>query len=184
VAKNEFLLQHPAAGPAPSEKSGYELHLNLGAIQGESASSAHPNEIELSGFSWGISNSPVNTQNGSIKGGKVSMTEVTVTKPVDKSSVQLMKASATGQIIQKAVITWSKSTGGSKPEDFITITLQGVLVSSVQQSSAQGIAGMGTETITLSFDQVAVDYKVQGKDGLLTSAGSMGYNLAQGKASS
>ena len=40
---------------------------------------------------------------------------------------------------------------------------------------------MGTETVTLSFDQVAVDYKVQGKDGLLTSAGSMGYNLAQGK---
>lgn len=184
MAKNEFVLQHPAAGAAPSEKGGYELHLNLGAIQGESASSAHPNEIELSSFSWGVSNSPVNTQTGSIKGGKVSMTEVTVTKPMDKSSVQLLKASATGQIIPKATITWSKSTGGKNPEDFITITLQGVLVSSVQQSSVHGIGGMGTEAVTLSFDQVSVDYKVQGKDGLLTSAGSMGYNLAQGKASS
>ena len=41
---------------------------------------------------------------------------------------------------------------------------------------------MGTETVTLSFDSVTVDYKVQGKDGLLTSAGSMFYDLAKGKA--
>jgi type VI secretion system Hcp family effector len=110
------------------------------------------------------------------------MTEVTVTKPFDKASVQLLKASATGQIFKTAKITWSKSTGGKKPEDFITITLIGVLVSSVQQTSERGGEGMGTETVTLSFDSVTVDYKVQGKDGLLTSAGSMFYDLAKGKA--
>ena len=184
MVKGEFPTQHSLAASGSDAKGGYEIHLSLGTIQGESSSSAHPNEIELDSFSWGVTNSPVNTQNGTIKGGKVSVTEVTVTKPLDKSSIQLLKASTTGQVLPKATITWSKATGGKKPEDFITITLQGVLVSSVQQSSAHSLAGMGMETITLSFDQVSVDYKVQGKDGLLTSAGSMGYNLAQGKATS
>ncbi len=158
-----------------------EIHLDLAGIQGESSSTAHPNEIEISSFSWGVSNSPVNTGSGAIKGGKVSITEVTVTKFFDKASVQLLKASANGQIFKSAKITWSKSTGGKKPEDFITITLQGVLISSIQQSSSRTGEGMGMETVTLSFDAVTVDYKVQGKDGLLTSAGSMAYDLAKGR---
>lgn len=171
----------PVAAMSTAE-SGYEIHLDLASIQGESFSAAHPNEIEISSFQWGISNSPVNTVTGFIKGGKVSMTEVTVTKSVDKSSVQLLKASATGQILKSAKITWSKSTGGKKPEDFITITLTGVLVSSVQQTSSRHGEGMGTETVTLSFDKVNVDYKVQDKTGLLISAGQMAYDLAQGKS--
>ena len=94
-----------------------------------------------------------------------------------------MKAAATGQILKTAKITWSKSTGGKKPEDFITITLSGVLVSSVQQSSSRSGEGMGTESVTLSFDKVNVDYKTQEKTGLLISAGQMAYDLAQGKSS-
>jgi len=85
-------------GATPGVVSGYEIHLDLASIQGESLSAAHPNEIELTSFSWGVSNSPVNTSTGLVKGGKVSMTEVTVTKFIDKASVQLLKASATGQI--------------------------------------------------------------------------------------
>jgi type VI secretion system secreted protein Hcp len=164
-------------------ESGYEIHLDLASIQGESISAVHPNEIEISSFQWGISNSPVNTSAGLIKGGKVSMTEITVTKAIDKASVQLLKASATGQILKGARITWSKSTGGKKPEDFITITLTGVLVSSVQQTSSRSGEGMGTETVTLSFDKVNIDYKVQDKTGLLISAGQMAYDLALGKSS-
>src|SRR5208282_2486942 len=142
----------PVSGGQAAD-SGVEIHLDLGSIQGESLSSTHPNEIEVSSFSWGVSNSLVNTQSGGIKGGKVSMSEVTVTKYFDKASVQLLKASASGQILATAKITWSKSTGGKKPEDFITITLSGVLITSVQQSSTRGGTGMGTESITLSFQK-------------------------------
>jgi len=159
----------------------FEIHLDLGSIHGESSSTAHSNGIEISSFSWGVSNSPVNTGTGAIKGGKVSMTEITLTKFFDKASVQLLKAAATGQIIKTAKITWSKSTGGKKPEDFITITLSGVLVSSVQQSSSRSGEGMGTESVTLCFDKVNVDYKTQERTGLLISAGQMSYDLALGK---
>jgi type VI secretion system secreted protein Hcp len=168
-------------GDVPAAGSAYEIHLDLGSIQGESSSTAHPNEIEIGSFSWGVSNSPVNTGGGFVKGGKVSMTEITVTKFFDKASVQLLKAAATGQILKTAKITWSKSTGGKKPEDFMTITLTGVLISSIQQSSSRGGEGMGTESVTLCFDKVNVDYKTQERTGLLISAGQMSYDLALGK---
>jgi type VI protein secretion system component Hcp len=85
-------------------------------------------------------------------------------------------------VLKTAKITWSKSTGAKKLEDFLTITLSGVLISSVQQSSARSGTGMGSETITLSFDSINVDYKIQDKSGLLTAAGQMGYNLAKGQS--
>jgi type VI secretion system secreted protein Hcp len=161
--------------------SGVEIHLDLVSIQGESSSSAHPNEIEVRSFSWGVSNSPVNTQSGSVKGGKVSMREITITKNFDKSSAQVLKAISSGQIFKTAKITWSKSTGGKRPEDFIIVTLTGVLITSVEQSSSRNGEGMGTESITLAFDKISIDYKTQDKTGLLISAGQMFYDLAQGK---
>ena len=172
----------PVAG-IPSTGSGVDIHLDLGSIPGESQSSVHKDEIEISSFQWQVSNSPVNTKDGVTKGGRVSMTEITLTKFFDKASVQLLKAAATGQIFKTAKITWSKSTGGKTPEDFLTITLTGALITSIQQNSSRTGEGMGTETIALSFDKVSMDYKVQGKSGLLTSAGQMAYDLAQGRAS-
>ncbi|MGD1101859.1 MAG: type VI secretion system tube protein Hcp [Terriglobia bacterium] len=167
----------------PAIRSGVEIHLDLASIQGESLSLAHKDEIEISSFQWGVSNSPVNTKDGATKGGRVSMTEITVTKFFDKASVQLVKAAATGQILKTAKISWSKSTGDKAPEDFLTITLAGVLITSVQQSSSRSGEGMGSETVTLAFDKISMDYKVQSKSGLLTSAAQMAYDLAQGKMS-
>jgi type VI secretion system secreted protein Hcp len=165
-------------GHSQSTANAYEMHLDLGSIQGESSSTAHPNEIELSGFSWGL------TRGGNVSdtSGKVSMTEVTVTKFIDKSSVQLVRAACMNQVFKTAKISWSKSTGGKKPEDFMVYTLTRVLVAAVNQSAAHGGQGMGTETVTLSFDKIGIDYKQHGKDGLMTSAGEVEYDLARAKS--
>jgi type VI protein secretion system component Hcp len=40
---------------------------------------------------------------------------------------------------------------------------------------------VGRETLTLSFDKVNYDYKEQGKNGIMTSAGQMTYDLALSK---
>jgi type VI secretion system secreted protein Hcp len=167
--------------PVGGTVSTVEIHLDLVSIQGESLSSAHLNEIEVDSFSWGVSNSAVNTQSGGIKGGKVSMKEITVTKNFDKSSPGVLKAVAAGQVFKTAKISWSKSTGGKRPEDFVVIVLTGVLITSVVQNSERTGEGMGTETITLAYDKISMDYKWQDKTGLLISAGQMAYDLAQGK---
>ena len=102
--------------PDPSSQSGYEVHLNLGSVQGESSSKAHLNEIEVISFSWGLSNSAVRSaQGGTTKGGKVSIDEITVVKHTDKSTPLLVNAVASCQTFPTATISLSKSTGGKKP---------------------------------------------------------------------
>jgi type VI secretion system secreted protein Hcp len=179
----ELLLQkaRDQQGATPIENS-YAMNLEMDGITGESPSSLHPATIDITSFSWGASNTPnPSSPSGQKAGGKTSMTEVTITKGIDRASIPLLKSATTIKSIQGAKIYWSKSTGAKKLEDFMIISLSNVYVRSVRQDSSRHSAGLGAETVTLSFDSVTVDYKVQGKDGLLISAGTMSYNLASGK---
>lgn len=168
----------PTTGPGHS----LELHLDLGPIQGESQSALHNQEIEINSFSWGTTNSAVRSAQGSPKGGKPSVSEITVTKSFDKASPQLFNAVVSSTLIKTAKISISKSTGGKKPEDYLTITMTGVYITSVQATSSrdQPGYGIGSETITLNFQTVAIDYKSQRPDGLLVSAGTASYDLTKG----
>ena len=163
-------------------KNSYELHLDLGAIQGESVSSLHSGEIEISSFSWGTSSSAVRSAAGSPKGGKPTVSEVTVTKQFDKSSPALFNAVWSSQVIKSAKISMSKSTGGGKPEDHLVITLTNVYVTSVQATSSRSLPELqkGSETVTLNFQKVTIDYKVQLASGLLAAGGSATYELTSG----
>jgi type VI secretion system secreted protein Hcp len=163
-------------------KNSYELHLDLGPIQGESQSSLHGQEIEITSFSWGATSSAVRSAAGSPKGGKPTVSEITVTKQFDKATPQLFNALWTNQLIKTAKISMSKSTGGGKPEDHMVITLTNVYITSVQAISSknQPEHQKGLETISLNFQKVNIDYKVQLGSGLLASAGSAAYDLTAG----
>src|SRR5512140_2909440 len=118
--------------PDPSSQNGYEVHLNLGSVQGESSSKAHPNEIEVISFSWGLSNSAIRSaQGGTSKGGKVSVNEICLSKHTDKSTPLLVNAVASCQTFPTATISLSKSTGGKKPEDYFTIKLTNAYISAL-----------------------------------------------------
>lgn len=164
------------------QKNNFELHLDLGSIQGESESNLHKNEIEISSFSWGVSSSAIRSAAGSPKGGKPTVSEITVTKEFDKSSPQLYNAVWTNQLIKTAKISMSKTTGGGKPEDYMVITLTNVYITSVQARSSKDLPEhqMGAETVTLNFQKVSIDYKVQLASGLLASGGSASYDLGAG----
>jgi type VI secretion system secreted protein Hcp len=166
--------------PDPSSQSGYEVHLNLGSVQGESNSSAHSNEIEVISFSWGLSNSAVRSvQGGTTKGGKVSINEITLVKHTDKSTPLLVNAVASCQTFPTATISLSKSTGGKKPEDYFVIKMNNAYISSLQLSSPSAGA-LGTETIALNFQKITMDYKMQNAMGILVSASSATCDLTQG----
>jgi type VI secretion system Hcp family effector len=106
---------------------------------------------------------------------------MTVVKGVDKATTGLWYALYSGQAIKTATISLSKSTGGKKPEDYFTMTLSNVFVSSIHLHSGEGESGMGTESVTLSYDSIDLVYKRQGADGLLTNAGVVSFSLAAGK---
>lgn len=152
-----------------------EYHLKIGSIKGESAATKHKDEIEVLSWSWGASN-PTTVVGSGMSAGKVSLTDLTFTKRVDKASPKLLELCITGNHVADATLTCSKQTGQKTPEDFLTIKLTEVYVSSQQCGGSHG-EDVGTESLSLSYGKINYDYKEQSASGALTSAGAVEYDL-------
>jgi type VI secretion system secreted protein Hcp len=152
-----------------------EYHLKFGSIKGESAASKHKEEIELLSWSWGASN-PTTIVGAGMSAGKVSMTDINFTKRVDKSSPKLLELCVTGKHVDDATLYCSKQTGGKTPDDFLTIKLKEVYVSSFSAGGSSG-EDVGTESFSLTYGSINYDYKIQDKTGTLSSAGNIEFDL-------
>jgi type VI secretion system secreted protein Hcp len=151
-----------------------EYFLKLDGIQGESLAAKHQNEIELHSWSWG-STSPRDMATN-MSAGKVEVHLLNIQKPTDKSSPKLLGYCCSLKNIATGVLTCCKSTGDSNPADFMTIKLTNVVVSSFQTGGSHHDE-TGAESVSLAFQKVEFDYKIQGKDGTLTAAGTATYDL-------
>jgi type VI secretion system secreted protein Hcp len=152
-----------------------EYFLKFGTIKGESQSSKHKDEIELLSWSWGASN-PTSMSGSGMSTGKVSMSDLSFTKRVDKASPKLLELLVTGKHINDATLTCSKQTGDKTPQDYLTIKLKEVYVSSYQTGGSTG-DDLGSESLSLTYGNINYDYKEQKPDGTLTSAGNIEYDL-------
>ena len=156
-----------------------DYFLKLSGVQGESLDSKHTNEIELLSWSWGASN-PTNIAGSGMSAGKVSMSEITISKLVDKSSPKLLELCVTGKHVADATLTCRKSTGGKNPDDFLTIKLSEVYVSGFQAGGSSG-EKEERDSLSLSYGKINYDYKMQKPDGSLVSAGNIEYDLRKGQ---
>jgi type VI secretion system secreted protein Hcp len=152
-----------------------EYHLEIKEAPGESASTKHKGQIELLSWSWGASN-PTTIVGEGMSGGKVSMSDLSFTKRVDKASPKLLKLCVTGDHAKEATLYCSKQTGKATPEDFLIIKLTEVYISSFQVGGSAG-EDTGTESLSVSYASIDYDYKVQDKDGVLKSGGEVQYDL-------
>jgi len=110
-----------------------------------------------------------------LSAGKVTFADLSITKPTDKATAKLMELCCTGKHIQKGILTCCKSTGDKNPADYLTIKLEEIAITSVQQGGASG-DDIGRESVSLAFGKFTLDYKVQGKDGTLTAAGTASWD--------
>jgi type VI secretion system secreted protein Hcp len=154
-----------------------DYFLKLDGIQGESLSTKHQNEIEVLSWSWGLQNGADVAHGSGASTGKVRMSELTIQKPVDKSSAKLLGLSWSGKVIKTGVLTCSKSTGDKNPADFLTISLEQIYVTSFQDGGGSGDP-TGTESLSFSFNKMTYDYKVQNPDGSLVSGGTASYETS------
>ena len=152
-----------------------EYHLKIGNVKGESGATKHKDEIEVLSWSWGASN-PTNISGSGMSAGKVSMSDLSFTKKVDKASPKLLELCVTGKHVDDATLYCSKQTGGKTPDDFLVIKLKEVYVSSFQAGGSSG-EDVGAESVSLTYGSINYDYKVQDKQGTLSSAGNVEYDL-------
>lgn len=147
---------------APAAQGAVEMFLKVEDIEGESNDAAHRRWIDIAAWSWNISNSGSIHSGGGGGAGKAAFADLTITKWVDRSTPHLMLAAASGKHFKNAVLVVRRA--GHRPVEFLEIRLTEVLVTSVA-TGASGEENRLTETITLNFGKVEVDYVPQKPDG-------------------
>jgi len=147
-----------------------------GEIKGEAQDSKHKGEIDVLAWSWGMSNSGSFHMGGGGGSGKANFQDLSVTKWVDISSPILQLYCANGDHFKKAVLTCRKA--GKTPLEYIKITMEKVLVSSVSTGGSGGEDRL-TENITLNFANVKFEYQEQKPDGSGGDKKNFGWKIAE-----
>lgn len=151
--KNSVLMAATAVAMLASTaaQAGVDMFLDLGSdIPGESTDKAHPNQVDVFAWSWGMSNS-----GGALQpAGKVNVQDISFTKWVDKSSPKLMLYCASGKHIPTVTLTVRRA--GENQVPFLTITLTDVVVSSI--STGGTTQDRPTENVSFNFGKVKVTY--------------------------
>ena len=133
-----------------------------GEINGEAQDHKHKKEIDVLAWSWGMSNSGSFHVGGGGGSGKANFQDLSVTKWVDVASPILQLYCANGDHFTKAVLVCRKA--GKKPLEYIKITMEKVMVTSVSTGGSGGEDRL-TENITLNFANVKYEYVQQKPDG-------------------
>ena len=153
--------------------------LEIDGNKGESNDAKHPGTIEVDSFRWGETNAGSHGAGGGGGAGKVNFQDLHFTTSVNKSSPLLALACATGQHIKKAVLFVRKQ--GGDQQEFYTITLEDLLVSSYQSGGHSGSNALPADQVSLNFAKIKFEYRPQKPDGSLDSAVSAGYDLKANK---
>ena len=137
-----------------------DIFAKIGDIKGESTDSKHKDEIEVLSFSWGVTNS------AKIKGGgagKATFTDLSFLHGIDKASPNLLSACATGAHLKEATITHRKA--GKGQQEYLIIKMNDVIITGVALADSSVVAG--SETVSMAFAKVDLEYKPQKADGSL-----------------
>lgn len=140
-----------------------DMFLEVEGVPGESIDAVHKGHISLLAWSWGASQSGSTHLGPGGGSGKVAVQDLSFTKYVDSASHLLLLNCCNGTHIPKAVLTIRKA-GGTAPLDYVVLTLNDIIVSSVSTGGSGGEDRL-TENIALNFAKFKFEYTKQKADG-------------------
>jgi type VI secretion system secreted protein Hcp len=162
------------AGYATGMGSHADMFLKIDGIEGESPDDKHKNEIQLLSFSWGATQPGSAAHGGGGGVGKVQIHDFQFSKYFDKSSPKLFEACAVGKHTPTVTMVCRKA--GGTQQEYLKVTLKEVIVSSIQESGSGGDS-LPTESVTLNFSHIEVEYKPQDEKGGLGGVVKAGWDL-------
>lgn len=139
--------------------ASYDYFIKIDSIEGESTQN-HPGEIEISSFSWGMTQYGDPTGSG-VSSGKASFSDLTVTKQVDKTSPKLVDKAALGELIKEVKFT-AKESGTVWTHSYV-ITLEDAMISSISVSGDS--SGELMENVSFNYGKISIEYITQTPDG-------------------
>jgi type VI secretion system secreted protein Hcp len=140
-----------------SAHAAYNIFLQASGIQGESTSSTHPNWSEVLSMTYRVTN-PIDLS-APPSSGKPTFSSVSVAKNLDKASPIFIQNCNSGTHIGTVVIEFEKVVN-TAPVVFYRITLEDVVVSSIQHSgtATTGTASTLSESVTFDFSRIRWTY--------------------------
>lgn len=132
-----------------------------GSVKGESSDSVYPGQIQVLGWTWGMSSSSSMGGAGSGRGLRTSLSELRIVKQADRASTPLMSIMRNGEEIKKAVLTVRKA--GGTQIDYLKVTIQGGRITNYEIGS-QGGPELG-EQFSIAFEKIDVEYFEQDEKG-------------------
>jgi type VI secretion system secreted protein Hcp len=152
-----------------------EMFLKLDGIEGESLDADHAGEIEIKSWGWTTTNAVRWDMNQGGQSTKVEIKDIDLDKICDKASVTLYQNCVTGKHIKSGTITCRKNDGDQKVE-YLIVTLTDIMVTKVQFVGGGEEQNL-KESVSLSFAEFRMDYKVQNDTGNAAGAKSFGFNV-------
>jgi type VI secretion system secreted protein Hcp len=104
-----------------------DIFLKLNGIDGESQDALHLNEIDITSWTWQISQNSTMMSGSGGGAGKATVADITLTHNTDRSSPNLARYCFTGKHITQAVLTMRKA--GGIPFEYVRLTMSDVIVS-------------------------------------------------------
>ena len=153
--------------------------LKLDGITGESTDSAHTGQIQV--LSWSHSfNQPTSPTRSSAGSGTVEQAnhaDFSITKYIDSSTDDILKACWTGKQIATGVFTGYRADGSGNGVNYLQIDFANVVISNYSISGGTG--DVPVETVTLSYSKVTYTYIPQKQaDGTGGAAQPVTHDLA------
>src|SRR5688572_25769686 len=153
-----------------------DIFAKIGDIKGESLDDKHKDEIEVLSFSWGVTTAGA-VSGGGAGAGKATFQDLSIVHNIDKASPLLLKACATGTHLKDAIITHRKA--GKGQQEYLIVKLNDVIITGVTHGGADGQPY--SESVSLAFAKVDLEYKPQKPDGSLDAGIQFKYDLEANK---
>lgn len=155
-----------------------DIFAKLGDIKGESNDAKHKDEVEVLSFSWGVTNAGSAGPGGPGGGAaRATFRDLSIVHTIDRASPGLLKACATGMHLPGATITQRKA--GKDQQEYLVIKMNDVIITGVADGSATGQPS--SETVTLAFSKIDLEYRPQKPDGTLDAGVHFKYDLKANK---
>ncbi|MCA0174831.1 MAG: type VI secretion system tube protein Hcp [Proteobacteria bacterium] len=132
-----------------------------GPIKGEASEPGHLDDIELTGWSWGMDATTAAYAKGAVN---TSLREMVLHKRTDRATTALMAALRNNEPLKRVTLTGRKAGGGDTALDFLKIVLEQARLTAHSLTATPG-SDAYEEVFHLSFLKVSVTYLPQADTG-------------------
>jgi type VI secretion system secreted protein Hcp len=142
------------------------IYMKLDGIKGDVTEATHKDWIQLNSFQWGLGrgiSSPKSSASDR-ESTEASISEITVSKPVDEASTNLMRAALWGRG-KNATIHFTRTGDDKSQVAYMEYKLENVLLSGMSANSG---GDRPTETLSLNFTKFEfqnLDSNAKNEDG-------------------